>query len=107
MQINTSPNKNAPHHAHLLGVLRARIKHVEAALQRSHHELVHVDVAPVKLHAAHAIAHVVLPSHFVGAEIKQLDVAIVVPGYNAPFVVAEAVAESHRPAVPLGRASCR
>lgn len=34
------------------GVLRPHVKHVEPALQRRGHQLVHVDIFPVKLHAA-------------------------------------------------------
>lgn len=47
---------------HLLGVLRARVKHVQLRLQACGRKLVHLDVGPVKLHAAHAVADVGLPS---------------------------------------------
>jgi hypothetical protein len=62
-----APASSAPllpslHCTYLLWVLRARIKHVELRLQARHHKLVHGDVSPVKLHAAHAVLHVHLPT---------------------------------------------
>lgn len=58
------------HMSHLFGVLRARIEHVELRLQAAHHKLVHLNVPPVVLHAAHAVLHVGLPPHLQRANAK-------------------------------------
>jgi len=99
--------------ARLLGVLRAHVEHVALALQARCDQLVHRDVAPVELQAAHAVAQVGGPAQPVGAQVEQLQVAVVVAGREAALGVAVRVAEGERPALarlrrapPSGRGPC-
>lgn len=80
-------------------VLSPCIVHVELGLERRHNQLVHLDVAPIELDAADAVPDVGLPPHPVHSEIEHLDVPVVVPRKEAPFLVVERIAEPHAPAV--------
>jgi hypothetical protein len=85
-------------------VLRPHVEDPELALERRRDELVHLNVAAVKVDADDAVADVGLPPHGVHAQVEELDVAVVVPGGEAPLLVAVAVPEAHRPALPAPRA---
>lgn len=60
---------------------------------------VHVNVLAVKLHTHDAVSDIGFPSHPIRPQVKELDIAVVVAGTYASFLIGERIS-CDRPRIP-------